>query len=304
MDRPLEGQVALVTGGTRGAGRGMAVELGAAGATVYVTGRTTRETRSPVNRPETIEETAELVTEAGGRGIAVRCDHMDPEQVAAVRRRIEQEQDGRLDILVDDTWGGDPLVEWKPLWEHDLANGLRALRNGLETHLITLHTMLPLMVRRGSGLVIEITDGEELANSHYRESMFYDIVKVSIMRMGKMLAKEVGKHGITSVALTPGFLRSEEMLDHFGVREENWRDGIAKDKWFAISETPRFIGRAVVALAADPERSRWAGQALSSGQLARHYGFTDVDGSRPDCFAFLADAYWGDKKDAKAEDYR
>lgn len=304
MDRPLQGQVALVTGGTRGAGRGMAVELGAAGATVYVTGRTTRESRSPLNRPETIEETAELVTAAGGQGIAVRCDHMDPEQVAAVARRIEQEQDGRLDILVDDTWGGDRLVEWKPLWEHDLENGLRALRNGLETHLITLHTMLPLMVRRGTGLVVEITDGEETTNARYRDSMFFDIVKVAIMRMGKMLAQEVGPHGITSVALTPGFLRSEEVLDHFGVREENWRDAIAKDKWFAISESPHFIGRAVAALAADPDRSRWSGQALSSGRLARHYGFTDLDGSRPDCFAFFADAFWGDKKDAKAEDYR
>lgn len=304
MDKPLRGQVALVTGGTRGAGRGMAVELGAAGATVYVTGRTTRESRSPVGRPETIEETAELVTEAGGHGIAVRCDHMVPEQVAAVARRVEAEQDGRLDILVDDTWGGDGLIEWKPIWEHDLDKGLRALRNGLETHLITLHTMLPLMVRRGSGLVLEITDGDDMFNARYRGTMFFDMVKVAITRLGKMLAEEVGPHGITAAALTPGFLRSEEVLDHFGVREENWRDGIAADRWFAISESPRYIGRAVVALAADPDRSRWAGKALSSGELARHYGFTDLDGSRPNATAFFADAYFGDKKDADVADYR
>jgi NAD(P)-dependent dehydrogenase (short-subunit alcohol dehydrogenase family) len=300
----LDGQVALVTGGTRGAGRGMAVELGAAGATVYVTGRTTKESRSPLGRSETIEDTARLVTEAGGLGIAVRCDHMVPDDVAALARRIEDEQDGRLDILVDDTWGGDQWIEWKPLWEHDLDKGLRALRNGLETHLITLHTILPLLVRRGAGLVIEITDGDDMFNERYRGSMFFDVVKVAITRLGKMLKDELEPHQITSVALTPGFLRSEEMLEHFGVTEESWRDGIAKDKWFAISETPRYIGRAVAALAADPERARWSGQALSSGVLAKHYGFTDLDGSQPEASRFFADAYFGDKKDADVADYR
>jgi NAD(P)-dependent dehydrogenase (short-subunit alcohol dehydrogenase family) len=300
----LDGQVALVTGGTRGAGRGMAVELGAAGATVYVTGRTTKESRSPLGRSETIEDTARLVTEAGGQGIAVRCDHMVPDDVAALARRIEDEQDGRLDILVDDTWGGDQWIEWKPLWEHDLDKGLRALRNGLETHLITLHTILPLLVRRRGGLVVEITDGDDMFNDRYRGSMFFDVVKVAITRLGKMLKDELEPHQITSVALTPGFLRSEEMLEHFGVTEETWRDGIAKDRWFAISETPRYIGRAVAALAADPDRARWSGQALSSGVLAKHYGFTDLDGSQPEASRYFAEVYFGDKKDADVADYR
>jgi NAD(P)-dependent dehydrogenase (short-subunit alcohol dehydrogenase family) len=304
MNLPLRDTVALVTGGTRGAGRGIAVELGAAGATVYVTGRTTRAARSPLNRPETIEDTADLVTKAGGRGIAVRCDHMVPSDVEALARRIEHEQGGRLDVLVDDTWGGEHLIEWKPIWEHDLDKGLRAVRNGLETHLITLHTVLPLLVRRRSGLVVELTDGDDMFNDRYRGTMFYDLIKVAITRMGKMLADELNPHGVTSVSLTPGFLRSEEMLEHFGVTEDTWRNAIAKDKWFAISETPRYVGRAVAALAADPQVNRWAGKALSSGQLATEYGFTDLDGSRPEASRFFADAYFGDKKDARVEDYR
>lgn len=304
MTRSLEGQVALVTGGTRGAGRGIAVELGVAGATVYVTGRTTRGSRSPVDRPETIEETAELVTAAGGRGIAVRCDHMVLAEVEALVRRIDEEQEGRLDVLVDDTWGGDQWIEWVPLWEHDLENGLRALRNGLETHLITLHTALPLLVRRRQGLVVEVTDGDDMFNARYRGTMFYDMIKTAITRLGKVLADEVGPHGVTSVSLTPGFLRSEAVLGHFGVTEETWREGIAKDRWFAISETPHYVGRAVVALAADPERARWAGQALSSGRLARDYGFTDLDGSRPDASRFFADAHFGERRDAPVEEYR
>lgn len=304
MTGPLQGRVALVTGGARGAGRGISVELGTAGATVYVTGRSTRQARSQLGRPETIEETAELVTAAGGRGIAVRCDHLEPPDVTALARRIGQEQDGALDVLVDDTWGGDQWVEWKPLWEHDLGNGLRALRNGLETHLITLHTVLPLMIRCGRGLVVEITDGDDMFNARYRGSMFFDMVKVAIGRLGKVLAEEVGPHGLTSVSLTPGFLRSEQMLEHFGVTEESWRDGIAKDKWFAISETPRYIGRAVAALAADPDMSRWSGQALSSGQLAEAYGFTDADGSRPQVSKFFRDALFGGDSEARAEDYR
>jgi NAD(P)-dependent dehydrogenase (short-subunit alcohol dehydrogenase family) len=300
----LDEQVAVVTGGTRGAGRGMAVELGAAGATVYVTGRSTREGASPLGRPETIEETAELVTAAGGRGIAVRCDHLNPGDVRALAARIEEEQDGRLDVLVDDTWGGDGWIEWKPIWEHDLEKGLRALRNGLETHLITLHTLLPLLVRRRGGLVVEVTDGDDMFNDRYRGTMFFDMVKVALTRLGKMLKEELEPYDVTSVALTPGFLRSEEMLEHFGVTEETWRDGIAKDRWFAISETPRYIGRAVAALAADPDRARWSGQALSSGVLAKHYGFTDLDGSQPEASRYFAEVYFGDKKDADVADYR
>jgi NAD(P)-dependent dehydrogenase (short-subunit alcohol dehydrogenase family) len=300
----LRGQVALVSGGTRGAGRGTAVELGAAGATVYVTGRTTRTARSPVGRDETFEETAELVTAAGGTGIAVRCDHQVPAEVAALAQRIGSEQGGRLDILVDNAWGGDQWIEWKPLWEHDLDNGLRALRNGLETHLITLHALLPMMVKRGRGLVVEVTDGDDMFNERYRGTMFYDMIKTSLCRLGKVLHDEVSPHGLTSVSLTPGFLRSEEVLDHFGVTEENWRDGIAKDKWFAISETPRYLGRAIVALATDPDVARWSGKSLSAGQLAVEYGFTDLDGSRPQTSRYFADAYFGDKKDADVADYR
>jgi NAD(P)-dependent dehydrogenase (short-subunit alcohol dehydrogenase family) len=304
MDDRLRGTVALVTGATRGAGRGMAVELGAAGATVYVTGRTTRASASPVGRAETIEETAQLVTQAGGQGIAVRCDHTDPGDVTTLAVRIAAEQDGRLDVLVDDTWGADQWVEWKPLWEHDLENGLRAVRNGLESHLITLHALLPLMVRRGRGLVCEITDGDEMFNARYRGSMFFDLVKVAIGRLGKTLDEELAPHGVTSLALTPGYLRSEAMLEGFGVTEETWRDAIAEDKWFAVSESPRYIGRAVVALAADPDVRRWAGKSVSSGEVAVHYGFTDVDGSRPQCSAYFADALFGDKKDADVADYR
>jgi NAD(P)-dependent dehydrogenase (short-subunit alcohol dehydrogenase family) len=296
--------IALVTGGTRGAGRAIAVELGSVGATVYVTGRTTREARSPVDRPETIEDTADLVTAAGGNGIAVRCDHMVPADVDALVEQIGREQGGRLDVLVDDTWGGEQWIEFKPIWELDLDKGLKMVRNGLETHLITLNKVLPLLVRRKQGLVIELTDGDDAANERYRGAMFYDLVKVAITRMGKMLAEEVGPHGVTSVALTPGFLRSEQMLEHFGVTEETWRDGIAQDKWFAISETPHYVGRAVAALATDPDVARWSGRSLSSGLLAQAYGFTDLDGSRPDASRFFADAFFGDKKDARAEDYR
>ena len=284
--------MAVVTGATRGAGRGMAVELGAAGATVYVTGRSTRAARSELGRPETIEETAELVDAAGGKGIAVRVDHLVQAEVRELADRIEREQDGRLDVLVNDTWGGDGWIEWKPLWEHDLQKGLKAVSSGLGTHLVTLHELLPLLVRRKSGLVVEITDGDDLFNDRYRGTMFFDIVKVAIARLGKMLHEEVKEHGITSVSLTPGFLRSEEMLENFGVTEENWRDGIAQDKWFAIAESPRYIGRAVAAMAADPEVARWSGRSLSSGQLAKHYGFTDLDGSQPEVTRFFKDAYF------------
>jgi NAD(P)-dependent dehydrogenase (short-subunit alcohol dehydrogenase family) len=282
--------VALVAGATRGAGRGIAVELGAIGATVYCTGRTTREQRSEYDRPETIEETAELVDEAGGTGIAVQVDHLEPDQVRALVERIDSEQ-GRLDVLVNDVWGGERKFAFdKPVWEHDLADGLRLMRLGLETHLITSHHALPLLIREPGGLLVEMTDGTaEYNGSHYRNSLFYDHVKTSILRLAWAQSKELEPHGATAVALTPGWLRSEMMLDVFGVTEESWRDALAVQPHFAISETPRFVGRAVAALAADPGRARWNGQSLSSGGLAREYGFTDLDGSQPDCWRYMVE---------------
>jgi NAD(P)-dependent dehydrogenase (short-subunit alcohol dehydrogenase family) len=284
----LGGKVALVAGATRGAGRGIAVALGEAGATVYCTGRTTRSQRSEYDRPETIEETAEQVTAAGGTGVAVQVDHLVPEQVAGLVARIESEQ-GRLDVLVNDVWGGEKLFEFdSPVWEHDLDAGLRLLRLALDTHLITSHFALPLMIREPGGLLVEMTDGTAEYNAtHYRNSTFYDLVKNAVVRLGWAQAQELAPHGATAVALTPGWLRSEMMLDAFGVTEETWRDALAFQPHFAISETPRFVGRAVAALAADPERARWNGQSLDSGSLAQVYGFEDLDGSRPDCWRYL-----------------
>ncbi|MGW2275433.1 SDR family oxidoreductase [Streptomyces yangpuensis] len=286
----LEGRVALVAGATRGAGRGIAVELGAQGATVYVSGRSTRGRRSEYDRPETIEETAELVTAAGGRGIAVVADHLVPAEVEALVGRIDSEQ-GRLDVLVNDIWGGELLFEWdSTVWEHDLDKGLRLLRLAVDTHAITSHCALPLLLREPGGLVVEMTDGTADYNAtRYRVSFFYDIAKSAVLRMAFALGHELGARGATAVALTPGWLRSEMMLDAFGVAEENWRDALTTVPHFAISETPAYVGRAVAALAADPEVSRWNGRSLSSGQLARVYGFTDLDGSRPDAWRYLVE---------------
>ncbi|GAA2908787.1 SDR family oxidoreductase [Streptomyces mexicanus] len=290
MARPLKDRIALVAGATRGAGRGIAVELGAAGATVYVTGRSTRARRSEYDRPETIEDTADLVTEAGGRGIAVPTDHLRPEQVRALVDRIAREQ-GRLDVLVNDIWGGEKLFQWDtPVWEHDLDNGLKLLRLAVETHAVTCHHALPLLLRHPGGLVVEMTDGTaEYNRDTYRVNLFYDLAKASVLRMAFALGHELGPRGATAVALTPGWLRSEIMLDLFGVREENWRDALRREPHFAISETPRYVGRAVAALAADPDVARWNGQSLSSGGLAREYGFTDLDGSRPDAWRYLVE---------------
>ncbi|MFD5143574.1 SDR family oxidoreductase [Streptomyces sp. NPDC058401] len=289
-ERTLEGKVALVAGATRGAGRGIAVALGAAGATVYVSGRSTRGRRSEYDRPETIEETAELVTAAGGRGIPVVADHLVPEQVEALVGRIDAEQ-GRLDVLVNDIWGGERLFEWEStVWEHDLDKGLRLLRLAVETHAVTSHYALPLLLREPGGLVVEMTDGTAEYNaSRYRVSFFYDIAKSAVLRMAFALGHEVGPRGATAVALTPGWLRSEMMLDAFGVTEATWRDALKTVPHFGISETPLYVGRAVAALAADPELSRWNGQSLSSGQLAGVYGFTDVDGSRPDAWRYMVE---------------
>ncbi|NUP38215.1 MAG: SDR family oxidoreductase [Streptomyces sp.] len=290
MSAPLKGKVALVAGATRGAGRGIAVQLGAAGATVYVTGRTTRAQRSEYDRAETIEDTADLVTEAGGQGIAVPTDHLDPAQVRTLVDRIADEQ-SRLDVLVNDIWGGENLFAWdRPLWEHDLDDGLRLLRLAVETHAITSHHALPLLLRHPGGLVVEVTDGTaEYNRDTYRVSFFYDLAKASVLRMAFALAHELGPRGATAVALTPGWLRSEIMLDQFGVREDNWRDALERVPHFAISETPHYVGRAVAALAADPGVARWNGASLSSGTLAREYGFTDLDGSRPDAWRYIVE---------------
>ncbi len=301
--RTLEGKVALVAGATRGAGRAMAVELGRAGAVVYATGRTTRERRSEVGRPETIEETAELVTAAGGTGIAVPTDHLETAQVKALVERVDRDH-GRLDILVNDVWGGDHLLEFgKKVWELDIERVLRMLRLSIDAHAITSHYALPLLIRRPGGLVVEITDGTEEFNRRYREHLVFDVAKSGPIRMAFGLAQELKEYGGTAVCLSPGFLRSEEMLDHFGVTEETWRDATAKDPHFAIAESPAFIGRALVALASDPDRGRWTGRSVSSGELARHYGVTDADGSRPDAFRYFEEVFYGGK-DGAPDDYR
>ena len=286
----LTGKVALVAGATRGAGRGIAVELGAAGATVYVTGRSTRENRSEIDRAETIEETADLVTAAGGVGISVPTDHLEREQVRALVERIDREQ-GRLDVLVNNIWGGEQLFSWTDkVWEHDLDKGMRILRLAIDTHIITSHFALPLLLRDKGGLVVEVTDGTADYNAdHYRVSFFYDLAKSSVVRIGWSQAQEIGPLGATAVSLTPGWLRSEMMLEAFGVREDNWRDALTAQPHFAISESPAFVGRAVAALAADPDVARWNGKSLSSGQLAGEYGFTDIDGSRPDAWRYMVE---------------
>jgi NAD(P)-dependent dehydrogenase (short-subunit alcohol dehydrogenase family) len=290
LQNTLEGKVALVAGATRGAGRGIAVELGAAGATVYVTGRSTRAKRSEYDRPETVEDTAELVTAAGGRGIAIPTDHLVPSEVEALVARIADEQ-GRLDVLVNDIWGGETLFEWEStVWEHDLDKGLRLLRLAVETHAITSHHALPLLLRNPGGLVVEMTDGTaEYNRNTYRVSFFYDLAKSSVLRMAFALGHELGPRGATAVALTPGWLRSEMMLETFGVTEENWRDALERVPHFGISETPFYVGRAVAALAADPDVARWNGDSLSSGQLAQVYGFTDHDDSRPDAWRYMVE---------------
>jgi NAD(P)-dependent dehydrogenase (short-subunit alcohol dehydrogenase family) len=290
MSKALEGKVALVSGATRGAGRGIAVALGEAGATVYATGRSTRAQRSEIDRPETIEETAELVTAAGGEGIAVPTDHLQPAEVRSLVERIDSYH-RRLDVLVNDVWGAEHLFEWSsPVWEHDLDNGLRLLHLAIDTHLITSHHALPLLLRNPGGLVVEVTDGTAAYNAdHYRLSMFYDLAKTSVTRMAWGLARELEAHQATAVALTPGWMRSEAMLENHGVTEANWRDATQRTPHFCISESPRYVGRAVAALAADPDVARWNGQSLSSGQLAQVYGFTDLDGTRPDCWRYMVE---------------
>lgn len=275
----------MVAGATRGAGRAIAIELGAAGATVYCTGRSAVGRSSEIGRPETIEETVDRVNAAGGTGIAVRVDHLVVAEVADLATRVRVEQDGRLDILVNDIWGSEHLSHWgSGFWEQPLDDGLRMLELAVRTHLITSWHLAPLMVTRRHGLIVEITDGDRDA---YRGSLYYDLAKASVNRLALSQAADLRPHGVTALAVTPGFLRSEQMLEIFGVTEGNWRDGAAKDEHFIASETPHYLGRAVAALAADPDVSRWSGQVLSTWGLAPVYGFTDLDGRRPDWGAYF-----------------
>lgn len=274
----LDGKVAVVAGATRGAGRGIACALGEAGATVYCTGRSVRGHPSPIGRPETIEETAEMVTAHGGTGIWVQVDHAQPDQVEALFERVRQEQDGRLDVLVNDLTG-DAHVDWdQPFWEHSLQEGLLAMQGGIAAHIITAHYASQLMVRRKRGLIVEVNDGNGLG---YRGNFYYSLNKNVAILMAYYLSAELRKHGIAAVCITPGYLRSEAMLESKGLIEENWRDGIAQDPVWADSETPYYVGRAIAALAADPKVMDRTGRALSSGWLARDYGFTDIDGRQP-----------------------
>lgn len=294
--QPLKGKIAVVAGATRGAGRGIACMLGEAGATVYCTGRSSREkARTPVgeggafslaHRPETIEETAEMVNTCGGVGIAAQVDHTDEAQVKALFERIKAEQ-GRLDVLVNDVWGGDELTEWgKPFWELDMEKGLLMQQRAVHSHIITARYGAPLMIEHKTGLIIEITDGDTL---DYRGNLFYDLAKTSAMRLAYAMAEELRPHQITALALTPGFLRSEAMLEHFGVSEANWQEGAQKDPHFIASETPFYVGRAVAALAADPTVMQKSGRAFSSWDLAVEYGFTDIDGRQPHWGKYFAE---------------
>jgi NAD(P)-dependent dehydrogenase (short-subunit alcohol dehydrogenase family) len=282
---PLTGKIALVAGATRGTGRGIARALGEAGATVYCTGRSVRGAGATPGRPETIEETAELVEAAGGRGIAVRVDHTVPEEVRALAERLRAEAGG-LDILINDVWGGDDLTEWgKPLWEHSLEKGLTMQRNAVHSHLVTSHFVVPLMLDRPGALLCEITDG---VGTGYRGNIYYDLAKVSVIRLAVALAYELRNRGVTAVAVTPGFLRSERMLAMLGVTESNWQEHAKKDPHFAESETPLYVGRGIAALAADPAHWRESGRALASWDLADKYDIVDADGRRPHWGRYIA----------------
>jgi NAD(P)-dependent dehydrogenase (short-subunit alcohol dehydrogenase family) len=305
----LRGRIAVVAGSTRGAGRGIAAALGEAGATVFCTGRSSRNRvlESDYDRPETIEETAELVTALGGTGIPVAVDHLDSGQVGRLADQIRESQD-HIDILVNDIWGAERLKggppEWnKPIWQLDLQKGLRILRLAVDTHLITSFHLLPLLIRRPGGLLVEVTDGTAEYNaSRYRISVFYDLAKQAVNRLAFSQGHELAPHQATAVAITPGWLRSEMMLDAYQVTEDNWRTAAAPPG-FAVSESPRYVGRAVAALAADPERRRWNQRSVTSARLAAEYGFTDIDGSRPDVWRYTEDVEAG-KRAANPADYR
>ena len=282
--RPLRDQVAVVAGATRGAGRGIARMLGAAGATVYCTGRSVRSRPATPGRPETLEETAELVAAEGGRGIAVRTDHTVESEVKQLFARVRADA-GRLDILVNDIWGGDALTEWgTPFWKLSTARGMEMLERAVHSHIITSRHGVPLMVERNAGLIVEVTDGDTFG---YRGNFFYDLAKNAVIRLAYAMAADLHAHRVTALAITPGFLRSEAVLCTLGVTEANWREAIEKDEYFAESETPCFVGRAISALAADPNVAAKSGGLFSSWRLAKEYGFTDMDGRTPDWGSFF-----------------
>ena len=307
MAADLSGRVALVAGATRGAGRAIAVELARAGAFVYATGRSSRISGpSDMERPETIEETGDLVVAAGGHGCALRVDHLDTEAVRALVDRIRSEQ-GRLDILVNDIFGGDRYAQWEtPLWEHDLDGGLRMLRMGIETHVITAAVALPLILETEDGLLVEMTDGTSEANAGNRPGVgfYYDYVKAGVDRLVRNFARDLHGTGVAAVGVTPGWLRSERMLEGFGITEENWRDFSRREPSFAISESPAYVARGVCALAADEDRHRFAGRVMTARQLADAYDVTDVDGSRPDCWGLIADRGWSEEDPEVIQRYR
>lgn len=279
MIRPLEGQVAVVAGATRGAGRAIAMMLGAAGATVYGTGRSVQGSPSDIGRKETIEETAALVTAQGGKGIAVQVDHTVPEQVEALFKRVAEEQHGRLDILINDVWGGEKLSEWgTPFWQGSLDKALLMQRRAVHSHMITSYYGARLLVARGRGVIMEITDGFDY---RYRGNLPYSLAKISVIHLAEAQAAELRPHGVAAVAVTPGFLRSEEMLDHFKVTEDNWRDAGAQEPHFLQSETPFFVAKGIAALAADPDLMSKSGKIFTSWGLSDDYGIVDVDGRTP-----------------------
>lgn len=293
-------RVALVAGATRGAGRAIAIELARAGFFVYATGRSSRISGpSELGRPETIEETGDLIRAAGGAGTVRVVDHEDPARVDALVADIDGEH-GRLDLLVNDIFGGDRYMQWdKPLWEHDWPAGLRMLQMGVHTHLITCRAAIPLMLRTATehgtaGLVMEITDGTSQANAEFRRRVgfYYDLVKANVERIVIGLAAELEDLPVTAVGVTPGWLRSERMLENFGVTEATWREACSRVPGFAISESPAYVARGVAALARADDAPRWAGTIISSRQLADAYGITDTDGSRPDCWGYLAAYGW------------
>lgn len=307
MTGELTGQVVLVAGATRGAGRAVAVELARAGAYVYATGRSSRVSGpSDMDRPETIEETGDLMVAAGGEGVALRVDHLDVGAVRALIDRVRADH-GRLDVLVNDIFGGDRYAQWdKPLWEHDLSGGLRMLRMGIDTHVITAVSALPLMLEGGNGLVVEMTDGTRAVNSEVRAGVgfYYDFVKASVDRLVKNFTFELTGKPVTAVGVTPGWLRSERMLENFEVTEASWRDACTNVPGFAISESPAYVARGVAALASDPDHGRFAGQVLTARQLADEYDVSDTDGSRPDCWGLISAHGWDDQDQEVIDRFR